>query len=192
METIIHKGEKYYYSKIGEEIKIYDESFIEVPQYIFNELKKRIEILPSQTPPQSEKYIKKSLNVCFGSNAKSIYLDCCERFGWDREYAGYFVYGKYMFAAFATPEDYDVWFIAHNNFTGTQGGKWKNIYCGDIIKEYWYDINDISFTLNNRKRVCFIKKDGVYYFIGVFAVKKIDGDYRIYELVSDVYPIKEE
>lgn len=126
-----------------------------------------------KTPPP--KYARSLVfGRCYGTNSKSIYLDCCDWFGWDINQKGNFGrQGALLYAKRATPEGYSPWFITHHNLTQTKGGEWKNTIQGDFIYEEW-DNYDERMWEDKTIRVVFIILSGQYYFYGLYRVYKIE------------------
>ena len=106
-----------------------------------------------------------------------------------------------LFCDNVTPEGYSVWFLPHSmNITGTSNGRVDNWIYSDKVEQWWYDKKNLGRP-QKRKRIVFDKKDGMYYFGGLYL---FDGNERIeerhgkvylveqFDLVSDVYPEKEE
>lgn len=132
-----------------------------------------------------------------GTKAQSIYDWGCEKFGWKRSKRDGYGLRKRLCELNSTPEGYAVWFLTHSNWSNTEGKTWNNQIIGDRIEEKWENINSSTFFHDTNKRVTFVKKDGVYVFIGVYkcvSIKYVDEDYgqkkaiKIYQKVSDVYP----
>lgn len=140
-----------------------------------------------------------------GTNSKNIYEDYAEKFGWDKRQANQFgKRGLPLYARNATPEGYNMWFIGHSNLTATKGGDWDNeiLYGGEKINEYWKKIDNKADFYDMTHRVVFAKKkDGYYYFLGIYEVsekpdltKQIEhnGKYvwvRRYRRICENYPI---
>ena len=78
-----------------------------------------------------------------------------------------------MYAMGATPEGYSPWFISHNNYTQTEGGDWENIIDGNFIYEKWRKVKQGLWN-DKTTRVVFVKRDGKYYFYGLYKVKDIE------------------
>lgn len=136
----------------------------------------------------------------FGYQAYAIYLEMCDRFGWDRSVAGEFGFKKPLYAGNATQEGYAVLFLAHSNFTGSTGGAWKNIIYDDKIEEFWPRSLFYKTTHSSDEvRVVLAKKQDGYHFIGVFKVDmdsleevssyKYKQIKKVYRKISSKYPI---
>lgn len=142
-----------------------------------------------------------------GTNTRKIYEEFAGKFGWDMRQANQF--GKQwlpLYARSATPEGYNVWCIGHSNWTASKGGNWTNeiLRGGELINEYW-DTVDRAFAdfIDLKKyRVVFAKKkDGFYYFLGVYesaekpdTTKTVEHNgknvyVRRYRLISENYPL---
>lgn len=140
-----------------------------------------------------------------GTNSKNIYEDCAQKFGWNMLLSNQFgKQGLPLYARKATPEGNNVWFIGHSNYTGDKGGDWNNeiLYGGEQINEYWKKIDSKADFFDMTPRVVFAKKkDGYYYFLGVYEVcakpdmtRRVEwnGDdlwVRRYKLLSKIYPL---
>lgn len=128
----------------------------------------------------------------YGKTAKDVYDLGCRCFGFDKSKAGLFSSQKKLYASDATKEGYAVWIIANSNWTGTKGGKWRNVISGDLetINEYW-DKNTVNeFELDEMDRVIFAKsKDNVYVFLGVYKCAEIkhQDNVKIYKRISKTY-----
>ncbi len=84
----------------------------------------------------------------------------------------------------------DVWFIFHSNYTESicDSAKWANEIRGDKIFEAYVD----SFPKpSGADRIVFAKnKFSGYEFLGVYTIKQTISDGRVYERVSENYPIE--
>ncbi len=111
-----------------------------------------------------------------GTNTRKIYEDCAEKFGWDKWLSNQFgKQGLPLYARKATPEGFNVWFIGHSNWTTTKGGSWTNkiLKGGELINEYWDCIDNTADFYDMTYRVVFAKKkDGYYYFLGIYEVNE--------------------
>ena len=141
-----------------------------------------------------------------GTNSKKIYENFAEKFGWDKMQSNQFgKVGTPLYARKATKEGYNVWFIGHSNWTGDKGGDWYNeiLFGGEQINECWQKIDNRTDFIDMTHRVVFAKKkNGEYYFLGVYevsekpdATKQIsyNGKYlwvRRYKRISEIYPFK--
>lgn len=142
-----------------------------------------------------------------GTNTRKIYEEFAEKFGWDKQQSNQFgKQGLPLYARNATPEGYNVWFIGHNNWTVTKGGDWDNeiLRGGELINEYWekLDKSFSDFVDLKKCRVVFAKKkDGYYYFLGIYELaekpditKRVEHNgkdlwVRRYRRISENYPI---
>ena len=132
-------------------------------------------------------------NIC-GTNSKTIYLDCCADFGWDKSQSNNFgKQGALLYAKSATSEGFSPWFVSHHELTQTTGGSWNNIIDGDFIYEKW-DEPKLGLFEDKTTRVVFIKLGSDYRFYGVFCVDNIEKDehykyIKTYRRISKKYPI---
>lgn len=145
-----------------------------------------------------------------GTNSRKIYEEFAEKFGWDKRQSNQFgKQGTPLYARRATPEGFNVWAISHSNLINEKdkGGYFKNeiLNGGNLINEYWgsiYDLYDDFVDLTYR--VAFAKKrDGFYYFLGVYEVsEQPDPEYKVeyngqtvwvkrYRRISENYPFDE-
>ncbi len=143
-----------------------------------------------------------NLNMSYGTNSRDIYLECCERFNWHKD--SQYKFGKQgcpLFAWNATPENYHVWFLCNNNWSGTKATSWENIISHDL--QYIYEIWEKHLPDDREKgcRVVFAKtSDNQYVFLGVYRLSDIKieereemiGLNRVFEKISSVYPFDEE
>lgn len=132
--------------------------------------------------------------------AQRIYMQLVKKYGWEIACAGKFAPHKLLYAKYATPEGYSVWFVAHSNLTSTHNsnGKWINTFKQDCLLEEWLpdgmEYHGGELTLDNTLRVVFAKKkDGYYYFMGVYKSvsieKKANGNpLKTYKRISTEYP----
>ncbi len=155
---------------------------------------------------EEEKINLKNTNVsalvrhkAYGTSAQRIYVDFCDKYGWDIDERGKFGKQQRLFSEVATPEGYSVWFLAHSNLTETSNGKWKNEFSGDVLYEKWEsDVDGLLFSVRKIKRVVFAKIKDVgmkYYFMGIYIFEKIEpvegksGVYiRTFRRIGDTYP----
>ncbi len=165
----------------------------------------------SKSPYSSNNYGKKPMNKVkigevlirdpqrgFCTSAQPIYDACCEKFGWNIKKRYLFGRQQWLYAENATSEGYSPWFLAHNNWTDTKGGHWKNHIFANKIEEIWAS-KDYSMTRDMTTRVVFAKNPKYgYVFLGVFkpvgAKESVSDDgkkiwIKTYELISEVYPI---
>lgn len=148
---------------------------------------------------QSQKNL--ALGFSAGSRAIENYDACCKLFGFKSAMRGNFAPQKRLYAKNATIEGFNVWMIAHSNFSEpfNNNGKWYNIIEGELIKEVWFVANELLEAPNERAfRVSFVKKYGKYIFQGVYAQQKIEWEtmpngkrelVRIFRRISETYPI---
>lgn len=129
----------------------------------------------------------------YGTNSKTIYLNCCNGLGWDKSKAHNFGHqGARLYAKNATPEGYSVWFLSHHKMTNTKGGKWSNTIYKDSVYEEW-DNAENGIWDDKSTRVLFVKFDGSYHFYGIFAVDTVimNGNFKytkIYKRIGNTYP----
>lgn len=182
----------------SEHLKLKDEQI----KYIIVSKKAKPSVLPpvekSKPKPIPVPKQKKLIYLKqYGTNSKKIYLNCCNWFGWDKSQSFNFGgQGKLLYAKEGSPEKYSPWFIAHSNLTDTTAKKWRNKIEGNFIFEEW---KSPTSEMNNDKTVRIVfakKKDGWYYFYGVYRVrgvemKYIDNSYtyiKTYERIAENYP----
>ena len=120
-----------------------------------------------------------------GTNSKSIYLKCCQIFGWDESRENNFGrQGALLYAKRATPEGYSPWFLSNHNLENTKGGKWNNTIEDDFIFEEW-DEEDERMREDKTNRIVFLKLKG-----DDKINLKENGKYtKVYKRISKVYPI---
>ena len=111
--------------------------------------------------------LKRSFFNSYGTNTKKIFERCCDIFDWDYDDVKYFGRETPCFSVMSTPERYDVWMLAHNNWTETSSQKWINeIYKTAIVQ--W------SIQRGNpekRERVVFAKtQNQQYIFLGIYIL----------------------
>lgn len=130
----------------------------------------------------------------YGETAQKIYLDCCDKIGFDRRLAGCFAKQKPLYADNATKEGWPVWFLANSNFTGTRADRWRNKISVNFqyIEESWTYVDELKRDLSDLgERVVFAKIDGSYIFLGVYVLEKQDDQksLRIFKKVGETYPM---
>lgn len=130
-------------------------------------------------------------NTDHGTNAQKKYVECCEKFGWDISKKSKFAIMQPLYAEKATPEGYNVWFLAHSNLTNTKGGTWLNTIEGNFIFEEWLAPRDDIWNDKNM-RIVFAKEGSRYIFKGVYKPdgieKQENGHYiKTYRLVRHFY-----
>ena len=146
---------------------------------------------------------KLNRGVYYGTVAKKIYEDCCDKLGWDIGESGKFGMQQRLYSDIATPEWYSVWFLAHSNWMGEsieeaiEARAVFNKISETYMEQWWGKSNHPAAT--KRKRVLFAKKDGTYMFLGVYEFvgerrEEKSGDKMYYVekfvRVSDEYPEK--
>ena len=106
-----------------------------------------------------------------------LYQKACfllvKKFGFFEVLADNFKMNEVLFACNATPEKYDVWFLAHSNWNGSKTTNWNNVIIGDgeFIEEYFLgmDYEYERMDLRKYKRLVFVNMyDGRYAFLGVY------------------------
>ena len=164
------------------------------------ELQNKLELQIRQKDilPQVEYMNKKALLYfphCYGTTAYDIYIQLCYIANFKSILADNFKKQEILFAKNATPENYDVWFLAHSNWNGTQTNTWKNCIIGDgeAIEEYFLGLDSEfeSSDISKYYRLVFVNMcDGRYAFLGIFEFVKIDymNKSRTYRRISKVYP----
>lgn len=123
----------------------------------------------------------------YGTKAKDIYLQCCQRFGWDARLANEFGMMQPLYGHRAADNGTkDVWFICHSNCKGdilvTDGNgvqHHRNYVHTDssgrvlTIEEYQQDAPFDSLAYPLRDRITFVKnKRGQYIFVGTYRAKE--------------------
>ena len=114
----------------------------------------------------------------YGGTAQVIYDEGCRVFDWDSSKRYLFGKQKILYAKDATPEHYSVWFLTHNNWTDTKGGKWYNTIIWDkdkkeyVIEEMWRKFEDEK--IENDIRLTFAKnKNQKYIFLGLYQCREM-------------------
>ena len=83
----------------------------------------------------------------------------------------------------------DVWFIRYSNYTGEvcKSGRWLNTIKDNLI----FEVASDSFPKHSKAdRIVFAyNSSGYYEFLGVYKIIKATIDGRIYERISESYPI---
>lgn len=136
------------------------------------------------------------LGHSYGTNAKKIYLQCCDAFGWDKSQAECFTRGQRMYA----PEDCDgkgnsVWFICYSNLANNAIVRDKHVRNfvennGNRITEDLAKIKDNHAKETGRdSRIVFVKFLGEYRFWGVFKTVTDEQFMRVHEKISDTYSL---
>ncbi len=129
----------------------------------------------------------------YGTNSQKIYDECCNSFGWKQSERGNFGFRKKLYAKDAAGDGLSVWFIAHSDWTETNKGDHINklgFFCHPIIEEYLN--NELPSETDVTNRIIFAKKkDGNYYFVGVFKVTKKNVRIREYKLLYRTYPFNQ-
>lgn len=138
----------------------------------------------------------------YGTKAKTVYLECCEEFGWDKYLANEFGMMKPLFGHKAADGGRrEVWFICHSNWYGdlliydTASGDVKH---RNLISKDWSRIEEFQQEAPHtneyplQERITFAKnKLGQYVFLGVYRAKEPNSKSpdRVFELVSKLYPV---
>jgi hypothetical protein len=169
------------------------------------EAKKELELAQAELDFLLKKETKKSSviigdklvrgSVC-GTAAKKIYEACCEKLVWNKSEVKCFGWQTPNYSDVATSEGYSVWFLSHNNWTGTYTGIVKNRISESYMEQWWMD--SIHPKATTRKRVIFAKNNvNKYVFLGVFMFdaceKVIEEDGMTYYVerfncISEQYP----
>lgn len=156
---------------------------------------------PAPTPAPAPKagVIERNTWKALGTSAIAAYDYCCNKVGFLRSKRGLFGRQRPLYAQNATRENYSIWFICHNQYTGTSNGRWNNIIHDDSIEEEWLKEKPEPDPV---VRVTFARfpSAGGYVFLGVFRsdgtveYKRLStgksGYVRIYKKISDVYPLQ--
>lgn len=131
----------------------------------------------------------------YGTNAKKIFLACCDELGWNDIEQKHFGWQTPNYSEIATPEGYSVWFLAHSDWTGTDITEIKNKVSYSTIEQWWTD--EFHLKATQRKRVVFAKKDNYYQFLGIFKIadfERTETQYgktyyiETFNLTSENYP----
>lgn len=143
--------------------------------------------------------LQRDLTKGYGGSAQPIYDECCEKFGWDNSQRYLFGKQRGLYAENVTHEGFNVWFLAHSNWTKTNGGEWSNKILRDTIEEVWLKPQyNSTYYRDEAIRVVFAKtKAHGYVFIGLYRPINLEGRVlsngnrvaiRTYQRISDVYP----
>lgn len=146
-----------------------------------------------------------------GTNSRTIYLDCCKKYGWKEELASKLGHqGSLQFVINATDENYDVWFITHSNLNDSKTIRWKNEVSEDLSKIMEYNTTAgeeekiKAHKIRKNSRIVFAKTrlstGERYAFIGVYKFDTRiplynNPDYvakYVYKQVSKVYPFNND
>lgn len=141
-------------------------------------------------------YSKIIMNREYGTNSKTVYVNMCNSFGWDKTQIGCFSRGRSLCAVRADKErKRDIWFIYNPNFdvnfTNVRDNDNKPIDTildnGEAIKEiipFHYE------TDHTPERVVFAKnQNGKYTFLGIYKCNDEDTHTRIWHRYATEYPI---
>ena len=125
----------------------------------------------------------------YGTRALDIYDSCCESFGWEKSKRNNFFPQRPLYAKEAAGDNASVWFIANSNWIKFNP-KFKNILnssLDSITEEYMQ--GEKPREIDKTNRIVFAKKkDGNYYFLGVYEVLEQNDKIRIYKRISNIYP----
>ena len=148
--------------------------------------------------PFGDDSLQRDLTKGYGGSAQPIYDECCEKFGWDKSQRYLFGKQRGLYAENVTHEGFNVWFLAHSNWTQTNGGEWSNLILRDTIEEVWLKPQYSTYYRDEAIRVVFAKtKAHGYVFIGLYRPINLEGRVlsngnrvaiRTYQRISDVYP----
>ena len=136
-------------------------------------------------------------NHSYGIVARDIFDECVNKLGFDRNKSGLFSNQQELYARFAAPGGYSVWFLRYSNISKYKQNKNKNKkntfnQCCDELKYEWDESYDEKYATVNEKRLVFaMKEDEQYYFMGIFecdVANKINC-FSHHRLISDVYPM---
>lgn len=127
----------------------------------------------------------------YGTNAQNIYIEGCNSFSWDISKIEKFGMRRPLYAKDSAEEGISVWFLAHSNWMENDHINHKNfIYPGEeTIKEYYFN-NKRPDIMDQTNRLVFAKKkkDGRYYFIGIFKIIEQTNQSRVYKRTHETYP----
>lgn len=133
-------------------------------------------------------------NKIMGTHSQKIYLELCDKFGWNRNLANHFgnVTPFYNFAENATKEGYAVWFLPYSNLTN-KSKNWTN----------FVSLNEITISQIGEKhkkqsqsiRVTFIKDQRFgYVFWGLFKLEpsQSNSNFDVLKIINggEIYPSK--
>lgn len=127
----------------------------------------------------------------YGTKAVDIYDRCCNSFGWKKVDRYNFLQRHSLYAKDVADNKLSVWFIANSNWTKFNS-KFKNILdslADSITEEYMQ--GEKPSEIDKTNRIVFAKKkDGNYYFLGVYEVLEQNDTTRIYKRISNIYPFE--
>lgn len=143
----------------------------------------------------------------YGTNAKEIYIKCCELFGWDKKQVNEFGTMRPLYGHKAADNGTkDVWFICHCNcygdilVTDKNGVQHHRNYVHTdsngrvlFIDEYQQNAPFDNRAYPLRERITFVKnKRGQYIFVGTYRSKEPNSKRcdRTFYRVGDDYSIK--
>lgn len=161
---------------------------------IQSQIEKNIKGRPA--PVQKSPILRRGFSV--SHRAIDTYDFGCRKFNWNSRKRGCFDRKKILYAANATPENYAVWCLPHNNLVEeyNENQNWYNYIFRDYIEEVWF-VDKSNFYNDNSIRVTFIKnKNNHYEFFGIFTpikheTRNVNGKARrikIYQRISSEYP----
>ena len=180
--------------KIGDEIKKLDyKTVLTKGSLVLDNKKLQEQLLKAiKQQPKEQLYFPH----CYGKSAYDIYCELCEKYDFKDVLNTIFLPQRPLFAEYATtPENYDVWFMAHSNWNGSNTTLWDNEIKGNgeyIVEQFIgssFEYQRFGNPKNNR--VTFVKmSDGQYAFLGIYQLIKNDSlrKVRVYERISEVYP----
>ena len=131
--------------------------------------------------------------IVYGSNSRDIYEKFCNTLGWDYSQINKFGRQKPLYATNAdTDRKRSVWFIFYANYSDKIETAVDDLHAVNMIHDNGNAIIEIVSdklgSTKDKERVVFARvKDG-YEFLGVYKVIQ-NGTTRIYERISDVYPL---
>ena len=127
----------------------------------------------------------------YGTNAVDIYDKCCNSFGWKKVERNNFFQQQSLYAKDVADNKLSVWFIANSDWTKFDP-KHKNVlglFADPITEEYMQ--GEKPSEIDKTNRIVFAKKkDGNYYFLGVYEVLEQNDKIRIYQQISNIYPFE--
>ncbi len=131
----------------------------------------------------------------YGTNSRTIYLEFCKALNWDKSKSDQFGWQTPLYAQNAdTTRTADVWFIFYPNYNENKfDSVVEDCHVVNLIKDNGNHIIEIVDNYigrsHNANRITFVKTKNGYEFLGVYKILQ-NGTTRIYERISDCYPIK--
>ena len=174
-------------------------SYKKCPKCGLNYITENEEVCSVCKPKNTDSIVTKSITTDFshivrgciyGNNSRKIYERFCDSLGWDRN-KEVFTYMRLSYAENADRVN-DVWFIFYPNYDAGQLNNFVNgLYVDNFIQnngDRIFDVGDIGKS-NNANRITFVKTKNGYEFFGVYKIIE-SGTTRVYQRISDVYPVE--